>query len=705
MSDYGLSASFIDDYGCDVFGVEEIRGRLSEESFAKFIKSMQEGHELTPGIADEVAEAMKAWAVERGATHYTHWFQPLTGSTAEKQDSFLEISGGRELLNFSGKNLIRGESDASSFPSGGLRATFEARGYTAWDCTSPAFIRKDALGVTLCIPTVFCSYTGESLDHKTPLLRSMQAIDTQAVRILRLFGNETSRRVIPMVGAEQEYFLVDKRVHDIRKDLVYTGRTLFGSMAPKGQELDDHYFGVINEKVGAYMKDLNHELWQLGVPAKTQHNEVAPSQHELAPIYEQANIATDHNQITMEVMKKIAERHGLVCLLHEKPFKGVNGSGKHNNWSLETDDGINFFKPGDEPDKNLLFLLSVACMLRAVDRHADLLRFAAANVGNDLRLGGDEAPPAIVSVYLGEQIEDIFEQMSSGRDVTGVKRGRNLQTGVASLPDFEMDAADRNRTSPVAFTGNKFEFRMVGSSDSIAEANVVLNTIMAESFRDAADELEKAEDFDTALRELIVRYYKEHKRIIFDGDGYSAEWVAEAARRGLPNLPSMVDAIPALTTDKAVTLFEDFGVLTRDELTSRREIEFDLYAKEVNIEARTMLEITGKRILPAIIRYIGKVAGSMENIMDAVPEADVSVEREMVMECSRLLTETRAAYGQLDLAVKGAALMRDVEERAKEYHRSVFPAMAQLRQPIDHLEVMVDKSLWPLPSYGDLINE
>jgi len=599
-------------FGANVFNDEAMQVYLPKAVFKKLKKTIEDGLELDNDIADSVAHGMKEWAIDRGATHYTHWFQPLTGVTAEKHDSFISApKNGKVIMEFSAKELTKGESDASSFPSGGLRATFEARGYTAWDCTSPAFLKKDSLGVTLYIPTAFCSYKGEALDKKTPLLRSMQAINTQALRILRLFGNTTSHRVVPSVGAEQEYFIVDRDKYLQRKDLIYTGRTLFGAMPPKGQELEDHYFGSIRERIASYMNDINHELWMLGVPAKTQHNEVAPAQHELAPVYEQVNVAVDHNQVTMETMKKVAGRHGLTCLLNEKPFAGVNGSGKHNNWSLTSDDGINMLNPGDTPHENIQFLLVLACILKAVDRHADLLRESAACVGNDHRLGAHEAPPAIISVFLGDQLEDVIDQLCSVGEATHSIQGSKLRTGVATLPNFETDATDRNRTSPFAFTNNKFEFRMVGSSDSIASPNIVLNTIVAESFKEAADILEAAEDFDEAVHDMIKQLFTGHRRIIFNGNGYSNEWVEEAKRRGLSNLPSMIDAIPALVSESSIKLFESFEVFTRKELESRVEIEYEAYSKAINIEAKAMIDIAGKSIIPAVIRYTTRLAGSL----------------------------------------------------------------------------------------------
>ncbi len=694
-------------FGKNVFNEVVMKERLPKSVFKKMKKTIEDGAELDPSIADVVAHAMKDWAIERGATHYTHWFQPLTGVTAEKHDSFISApdTEGRIIMEFSGKELIKGEPDASSFPSGGLRATFEARGYTAWDCTSPAFLREDAIGVTLCIPTAFCSYKGEALDQKTPLLRSMQAVDRQALRILRLFGNTTAKRVCPSVGPEQEYFLVDRAKYLQRKDLIYAGRTLFGAMPPKGQELEDHYFGAIRERIGSYMNEVNVELWKLGVTAKTQHNEVAPAQHELAPIYDQANLAVDHNQMVMETLKKVAGRHGLTCLLHEKPFAGVNGSGKHNNWSLISDDGVNLLSPGDTPHENIQFLLVLGCILKAVDVHADLLREAAADVGNDHRLGANEAPPAIISVFLGEQLEDVIDQLCSTGEATRSKRGGTLKTGVATLPDLDQDATDRNRTSPFAFTGNKIEFLMVGSSDSIAPPNVVLNTIVAEAFKGAADELEKAQDFDTAVHDLIKRLLKEHKRIVFNGNGYSDAWVEEAKKRGLPNIRSMVEAIPSLTTEKAVKLYEEFGVFTRAELESRAEVEYEAYSKVINIEAKTMIDMAGKQIIPAVVRYTTQLANSLNSVRTACPEADVSVQAGLLMETSGLLSDMKAALAALVDVADECASMDAGSGQAHAYHDRVVPAMARLRQPADRLEMIVDKELWPFPSYGDLIFE
>ena len=694
-------------FGENVFDDAVMRERLPKSVYKKLKQTIEDGSELDPSIADVVAHAMKDWAVDNGATHYTHWFQPLTGVTAEKHDSFITSpdAAGRVLMDLSGKELIKGEADGSSFPSGGLRATFEARGYTTWDCTSPAFLKKDALGVTLCIPTAFCSYGGEALDKKTPLLRSMEAIDKQAVRIFHLFGNTAVKRVIPSVGPEQEYFLVDREKYLQRKDLIYTGRTLFGAMPPKGQELDDHYYGVIRERVGAFMKELNEELWKLGVAAKTQHNEVAPAQHELAAIYTKANLAVDHNQIVMETMKKVASRRGLACLLHEKPFQGVNGSGKHNNWSLTSDTGINMLEPGVTPHENIQFLLVLACIMKAVDVHADLLRQSAAVPGNDYRLGAQEAPPAIISIFVGEQIEDVIDQLCSTGSATHSKMGGTLRTGVTTLPDFDKDATDRNRTSPFAFTNNKFEFRMVGSSDSISSANVVLNTIVAEAFKEAADILEASDDFPTAVHDLIKKLLSEHRRIIFNGNGYTEEWVQEAERRGLPNLKCMVDSIPSLVTEKAVKLFGDFGVYTRSELYARAEIEYETYAKSVLVEARTMSDMAGKQIIPAVIRYSGDLARSLNEVRTACPEADMSVQTELVLEVSSLLAAMKNAMEEIRKDLEKAGTMSNMKERAHFCYDEMVPAMNRLREPADRLEMIVDKEYWPFPSYGDMIFE
>lgn len=693
-------------FGANVFNDEAMQVYLPKAVFKKLKKTIEDGLELDNDIADSVAHGMKAWAIDRGATHYTHWFQPLTGVTAEKHDSFISApKNGKVIMEFSAKELTKGESDASSFPSGGLRATFEARGYTAWDCTSPAFLKKDSLGVTLYIPTAFCSYRGEALDKKTPLLRSMQAINTQALRILRLFGNTTSHRVVPCVGAEQEYFIVDRDKYLKRKDLIYTGRTLFGAMPPKGQELEDHYFGSIRERIAAYMNDINHELWMLGVPAKTQHNEVAPAQHELAPVYEQVNVAVDHNQVTMETMKKVAGRHGLTCLLNEKPFAGVNGSGKHNNWSLTSDDGINMLNPGDTPHENIQFLLVLACILKAVDRHADLLRESAACVGNDHRLGADEAPPAIISVFLGDQLEDVIDQLCSTGEATHSIKGSKLRTGVTTLPNFDTDATDRNRTSPFAFTNNKFEFRMVGSSDSIASPNIVLNTIVAESFKEAADVLEVAEDFEEAVHDMIKKLFSSHRRIIFNGNGYSKEWVEEAKRRGLSNLPSMIDTIPALVSESSIKLFESFEVFTRKELESRMEIEYEAYSKAINIEAKAMIDIAGKSIIPAVIRYTTRLADSIIKLKTAMVDIEPYAQSSILIDVNEHLKSAKLALENLIKLMDDAGEIAEADKHAGYMRKVIVPAMEELRKPIDELEMIVDKDLWPMPSYGDLLFE
>ena len=692
-------------FGEDVFNDTVMQERLPKKVYKDLKKTIEEGKELDLATADVIAHEMKEWAIEKGATHYTHWFQPLTGVTAEKHDSFISapLPNGKVLMSFSGKELIKGEPDASSFPSGGLRATFEARGYTAWDCTSPAFVRHDAAGATLCIPTAFCSYKGEALDQKTPLLRSMQAINEQSLRLLRLFGNTTSKKVTPSVGPEQEYFLVDADKFLQRKDLIYTGRTLFGAMPPKGQELDDHYFGTIRQRIAGFMKDVNEELWKVGVTSKTQHNEVAPAQHELAPIYAECNVALDHNHIVMQTLKRVACQHGMKCLLHEKPFAGVNGSGKHDNWSLTTDDGKNLLEPGKTPHENIQFLLVLTCILKAVDTHADLLRESAADPGNDHRLGANEAPPAIISVFLGEQLEDVLEQLISTGEATHSLKGGKLQTGVDTLPDLAKDATDRNRTSPFAFTGNKFEFRMVGSRDSIAGPNVVLNTIVAEAFSEACDVLKKADNFDEAVHDLIKKYATEHQRVVFDGNGYSDAWVEEAERRGLPNIRSMVEAIPALTTDKAINMFEKFKVFTKAELESRAEIKFESYAKAINIEARTMIDMASKQIIPAIIKYTKELADTVVAVKEA--GADASVQAELLTEVSGLLAESKKALEALKVVTDQAAAMEEGEDQARFYHSDVVPAMEALRAPVDKLEMIVDKEAWPMPSYGDLIFE
>ena len=692
-------------FGENVFNDTVMQERLPKKVYKNLRKTIEEGKDLDLETADVIAHEMKEWAIEKGATHYTHWFLPLTGVTAEKHDSFVSapLPSGKVLMSFSGKELIKGEPDASSFPSGGLRATFEARGYTAWDCTSPAFVRQDAGGATLCIPTAFCSYTGEALDQKTPLLRSMEAINKEALRLLRLFGNTTSKKVTPSVGAEQEYFLVDAEKFEQRKDLIYTGRTLFGAMPPKGQELDDHYFGTIRQRIASFMRDVNIQLWKVGVTAKTQHNEVAPAQHELAPIYSEANIAVDQNQLTMQTLKRVACQHGMKCLLHEKPFAGVNGSGKHNNWSITTDDGINLLEPGKTPHENIQFLLVLGAVMKAVDTHADLLRESASDVGNDHRLGANEAPPAIISMFLGEQLEDVVMQLIDKGDATSSIQKGKLKTGASTLPDLNKDATDRNRTSPFAFTGNKFEFRMVGSADSIAPANVVLNTIVAESFKEIADELEKADNFDMACHDMIKKLFTDHHKIVFNGNGYTDEWIAEAERRGLPNIPSMVDAIPALTTPKAVKLFESFGVFTEAELKSRAEIKYEAYAKAINIEAKAMLDITGKQLIPAVIAYSTELANSVLAVKEA--GADASTQADLLTTVTGYLKEMKTQLAALEKAVADGAEISNVEEQAKFFRDTVKTTMDALRAPADKLEMIVDKDFWPFPSYGDLLFE
>ena len=687
-------------YGISVFSDKEMRARLPREIYKRLAASIATGEELDPAVADATASAMKAWAIEQGATHYTHWFQPLTGTTAEKHDSFISPQkDGSVIMELRGKELIRGEPDASSFPSGGIRATFEARGYTVWDITSPAFLYDNGDTKTLCIPTAFCGYNGEALDQKTPLLRSMEAVSRQAVRICRLFGDNLTQRVTTSVGPEQEYFIVDRETYLKRKDLIFTGRTLFGAMPPKGQEMEDHYFGAIKERVSNYMKDLDIELWKLGIPAKTEHNEAAPAQHELAPIYNTTNVATDENMLVMNVMKKVALRHGLVCLLHEKPFAGVNGSGKHNNWSLTTDTGHNLLEPGRDPQKNWMFLLVLAAMMKAVDEHAGLLRMSAANPGNDHRLGANEAPPAIISMFLGDQLTAVVDHIIRGSEET-VPSASIMRVGVSTLPFIRRDATDRNRTSPFAFTGNKFEFRMVPSSGCIADANTVLNTIAAEAFGAFADELEKAEDFEAALHALIRREMTAHQRIIFNGNGYTDEWVAEATRRGLPNLRSMVDAVPELVKPASVALFAHQGVFTEKELRARADVSYELYAKTINIEALTMIDMAGKDIVPAVVRYTGELARAAREVESL--GVDASVQKELLTRVNVLLRQAGDALADLRVKQEKAAALTGAEQ-ARYAHDVICPAMEVLRAPVDHLEMIVDGRLWPMPTYGDLL--
>lgn len=689
-----------------VFNDEVMQQYLPKKTYATLKNIIENGEELHTDVADVVAHAMKEWALDNGATHYTHWFQPMTGTTAEKHDSFLnEHSNCQAVLEFSGKELIKGEPDASSFPSGGLRATFEARGYTAWDCTSPAFLKEDSIGTVLCIPTAFCSYTGDALDKKTPLLRSMEAIDKQATRLLHILGKENVNHVKVSVGAEQEYFLIDREKYLKREDLIFTGRTLFGAMPPKGQELDDHYFGSIRERQAAFMNELNIELWKLGILAKTQHNEAAPAQHEMAPIYNTANIATDHNQLVMETMKKVARRHNLECLLHEKPFKGVNGSGKHDNWSLVTDTGENLFSPGKTPYENKQFLLFLAAVIAAVDNHATLLRMSASTPGNDHRLGGDEAPPAIISVFLGEQLEDIVEQILRKGVATHSNKGEKMDIGVHTIPPIKKDATDRNRTSPFAFTGNKFEFRMVASSMSIASANTFLNACIADELQKMSDILEKTDELDDAIDKVIHDTLKEHKRVIFNGNGYSEEWLNEASSRDLPNAETMVDAISSLIDEKSIEMFTRQQVFSERELYSRTEINYEAYAKAINIEAKTMVKMATKQYIPASIAYITTLADSVNSVKKASATADVSVQTVLLNKCSELLADAQNAVMVLKRLDIQATEISDAKEQAEFFKNQVIPAMNKLREPIDTLENLVDKKCWPVPAYGEMLFE
>ena len=676
-----------DVFGTKVFNDDVMQEYLPKKTYAQLRDTIENGEELAPEVANVVAHAMKEWALKNGATHYTHWFQPMTGVTAEKHDSFLSPeSNAHAVLEFSGKELIKGEPDASSFPSGGLRATFEARGYTAWDCTSPAFLREDAIGTVLCIPTAFCSYTGEALDKKTPLLRSMEAISKQAVRVLNLLGDEDVTNVKCSVGPEQEYFLIDREQFLQRDDLIFTGRTLFGHMPPKGQELDDHYFGTIRERQAAFMRELNDELWKLGILSKTQHNEVAPAQHEMAPIYSTANIATDHNQLVMETMKKVARRHNFECLLHEKPFAGVNGSGKHDNWSLVTNTGKNLLSPGKTPYDNKQFLLFLSAVIAAVDDNAALLRMSASNPGNDHRLGANEAPPAIISIFLGEQLEDIVEQILQNGTATHSNKGERMDIGVHTIPPIKKDATDRNRTSPFAFTGNKFEFRMVASSMSIAGANTVLNATVADVLQSMADRMEKADDLDKTVDEIIYETLKEHQKVIFNGNGYSDEWIAEAEKRGLPNVKTMVDATASLLYPKTIEIFERQHVYTKTELESRAEINYEAYAKAINIEAKTMIHMASKEYIPAIISYVTSLGDSINSISAACAEADLSVQKDLLTTCSSLLAKAQTALYALKDADKKANAMEEGKEQAEFFRDTVFTAMADLRAPIDELK-------------------
>jgi len=687
-----------DIFGVNVFNDVTMKERLPKDTYKDLKRTIDVGQPLSQNVADVVANAMKDWAIEKGATHYTHWFQPMTGKTAEKHDSFIEPTGdGSVIMEFSGKQLIQGEPDASSFPSGGLRQTFEARGYTAWDATSPAFIKDD----TLCIPTAFCSYSGEALDKKTPLLRSMQAINKQALRILRYFGDNETQRVTATVGPEQEYFLIDKRLYQERKDLIFTGRTLFGAMPPKGQELDDHYFGSIKERISLYMKEIDQEMWKVGITSKTKHNEVAPGQHEMAPVYGTANIATDHNQLVMDIMVKVASHHDLVCLLHEKPFAGVNGSGKHNNWSLSTDKS-NLLSPGKSPHENAQFLTFLVAILAAVDEYAPLLRLAAANAGNDHRLGANEAPPAIISVFLGEQLNDIVEQIKAGA-LTSSTSAETMKLGVTTLPDLPKDVTDRNRTSPFAFTGNRFEFRMVGSAQSVSGSNIVINTIVAEQLCRIADELDASTDFDAALSTILERLVKKHYKVIFNGDGYADEWVTEAEKRGLPNIKTTVEAIKVFNDPANIEMFEKHGVFTKGEVEARQEILFEEYAKVINIEALTSVDMAQKEILPAVMDYIANVADSINSIKLAVPSANVSVQEESVTKLSTLLVVANEKLIALKAALVATMAKEDIEEQAYDFKFVVFEAMQALRLPCDELETLVAEDFWPFPNYSDLL--
>lgn len=686
-----------DYFGCNVFNEATMKTRLPKNVYKSLLKTKQLGIALDTDVAEVIASAMKEWAIEKGATHYTHWFHPMTGVTAEKHDSFISPTpDGKVIMEFSGKELIKGEPDASSFPSGGLRATFEARGYTAWDPTSPAFVKDGSL----YIPTAFCSYTGEILDKKTPLLRSMEILSEQAIRVLRLFGNTTCTRVITTVGPEQEYFLVDKKLYDQRKDLMLTGRTLFGAKAPKGQELEDHYFGNIKTRVSEYMKDLDEELWKLGILSKTKHNEVAPAQHEMAPIFTTSNVAADQNALTMEIMKKVALRHGLVCLLHEKPFAGVNGSGKHNNWSMSTNDGQNLLDPGDDPKDNFQFLTFLAAIIKAVDEYSDLLRLSVASAGNDHRLGANEAPPAIISIFLGDELQTIIDALESGKMITE-NNDKEFVIGVEALPNFPKDTTDRNRTSPFAFTGNKFEFRALGSADTIACTNYILNTIVAKELKTFADELEGSENFAADLNALLVKTIKEHKRIIFNGNGYDESWVEEAKRRGLPNLVSTVDAVPHYTDEKNIKIFEEFKILSRTEIESRTEILLENYSKIINIEALTMIDMSRKQIIPAALDFSKELADSMVSKKSVGVNYDS--EKKLADKVSSLTNCILEATDTLDNKLIDSKEVDGAEANARFFRDTVFAAMQELRGVVDELETIMPETVWPFPTYTDLL--
>lgn len=686
-------------FGSKVFNDETMKERLPKDAYKALKKTVEEGRPLDRELANVIAHAMKEWAIELGATHFTHWFQPMTGVTAEKHDSFIQPEeGGRVIMTFSGKELIKGEPDASSFPSGGLRATFEARGYTAWDPTSYVFIKDD----TLCIPTAFCSYSGEALDKKTPLLRSMEALDKSAVRVLKLFGHDDVKRVITTVGPEQEYFLIDEEMYNKRPDLIYTGRTLFGAKPPKGQELDDHYFGTIKPRVSAFMKELDEELWKLGVLAKTKHNEVAPAQHELAPVYSTTNIATDHNQLTMEMMKVVAKRHGMTCLLHEKPFAGVNGSGKHNNWSISTDTGVNLLEPGATPSHNAQFLLFLTAVIKAVDEYQELLRVSVASAGNDHRLGANEAPPAIISMFLGDELEAIVESIIDGTDYEDIKK-KKMSVGATVIPSISQDTTDRNRTSPFAFTGNKFEFRSLGSSASISGPNVILNTIVAEELDKFSEELEKAADFDKALAELLRRELTAHKRIIFNGNGYAEEWVKEAERRGLKNLKSTVDALPAFIDKKAIDVFTKHNVFTEQELYSRYDIQLENYYKVIDIEALTMDAMVKKNIMAAANDYQYSLAETLNAKAATGLAVDSSVEKKRLEQAAKLTFTMDERLEKLEADIEKAKELEDTYELAKFHHDIIFADMNELREVVDELETVVPSDIWPYPTYGEIL--
>jgi len=688
-------------FGRNVFNEATMRECLPKNVFKSLKRTLEGEQPLDPVTADVIANAMKDWAIAKGATHFCHWFQPMTGLTAEKHDAFISPTpDGLTIMEFSGKELIKGEPDASSFPSGGLRATFEARGYTAWDCTSPVFVKEDGKNITLCIPSAFCSYTGETLDKKTPLLRSMDALNKQAVRVLRALGNVTSRRVTATMGPEQEYFLIDRTFYEKRLDLVLAGRTLFGAKPPRGQELEDHYFGSLHERVASFMNEVNNELWKLGVTAKTQHNEVAPAQYELAPVFSTINVAADHNQLTMDTLQKVALRHDFVCLLHEKPFAGVNGSGKHNNWSMATDDGINLLDPGDTPHRNMVFLVMLCAVVKAVDKYAALLRSSVANAGNEHRLGVNEAPPAIVSVFLGDQLSDIFEQLATG-PAKSSKKGGQLQLGVSTLPQLPKDCTDRNRTSPFAFTGNKFEFRMVGSTQSVSGPSFVLNTMVADILCDIADELEKARDVKAAAQKILQDIAVKHARVLFNGDNYAAEWVVEAEKRGLPNVRSTVESLASIPSEENIALFSKHGVLSKQELRARTEVLLEVYSRQINIEAQTMLSMAKRQILPCACEYSSRLAGTVTAVSAAGASAETQAK--MLNRVCALVTALENGIATLEEATAKAAATKNCEAQAKSYSQDVIPAMSAVRTAADELESLVDAKLWPLPIYAEML--